>query len=104
MIGERVEADSGYRGEPLYISIPEDYFDEEHRKLKNHARARQEHVNGRFKIFEILRQVYRHDLSMHGDVFFSIATLVQIGLMNNDKRVWEVDYVGEQFTGLPLTY
>lgn len=104
LIGERVEADSGYLGEPLYISVPDDYIDDAHRLLKSQARSRQEHLNGRFKMFEILKQIYRHELSMHADVFFSIATLVQLGLIHKDKYVWEVNYAGEIFTGLPLPY
>jgi hypothetical protein len=27
--GERVEADAGYRGEPLFISVPQDYYSDE---------------------------------------------------------------------------
>ena len=42
--------------------------------------ARQEALNSRLKNFAILRNLYRHKLEDHGDVFRAILVIVQIGI------------------------
>jgi DDE superfamily endonuclease len=93
--GERVEADAGYRGEPLFISIPEDYDSEEHRKSKSRARARHEQINRRLKNFECLHQLFRHNPVKHSDVFWSVAVIVQLSLFHSEKTIWNVNYIGQ---------
>lgn len=92
---ERVEADKGYRGEDLFVSVPEDYRNEEHKKAKNHARARHEQVNQRFKQFQCLHQTFRNDISKHTNIFWAAAVVVQLSLQFEQKIIWQVDYTGE---------
>jgi DDE superfamily endonuclease len=72
---ERVEADRGYRGEPLYISTPDDCLNDDQKIAKAHARARHEHVNRRLKEFSALQQVFRHDINKHATVFWLLLLL-----------------------------
>jgi hypothetical protein len=77
--GEMVEADKGYK----YVSIdkrrtPKDCESFFEWVEKSDVRARQEHVNHRFKVFGILKQEFRkHDLTVHGQIFKAIAGMVQ---------------------------
>ena len=71
---EKVEADRGYRGEPDFIRVPADYQNSRQKRQKCRARARQETVNRRFKVFGALSQRFRHhicvgDLGLHKTVF-----------------------------------
>jgi hypothetical protein len=93
--GERVEADRGYRGEPLHVSVPDDYTSQEQKIAKGHARARHEHINGRFKKFACLSHVFRHDVRKHSDVFWSVAVITQLSLLYGDKTIWSVKYSGQ---------
>ena len=54
--GEHVEADRGYRGEPLWVSTPDDYTTEQDKTMKTHACSRHEQVNSLFKNFQSLNQ------------------------------------------------
>ena len=67
--GERVKADDGCLGEaPQHIKCPKSFCNTaETTRMQSTIRSRQESVNKRFKQFGILKQVYRHDLSDHGD-------------------------------------
>ena len=53
-------------------------------KERANVRARHETVNSRLKNFEILKQVYRHDLLDHADVFRSVAVLIQLAIENGE--------------------
>ena len=85
--GERVEADDGYIGEaPMYVKCPKkDLVSQEMKKNKQKVRCRQETVNKRFKQFEILRSTFRHDISLHGDIFRAITVLVQLQIEDGEK-------------------
>lgn len=72
-----VEADNGYRGEPNFIRVKDDWEDEKEKKEKNRIRARHETVNRRFKQFNILGHVFRHNLKKHKSVFECIVVLTQ---------------------------
>ena len=92
--GERVEADDGYIGEsPMYVKCPKkDYVSsQEQKKMKQKVRCRQETVNKRFKQFEILRSTFRHDISLHGDVFRAITVLVQLQI-EDGENLFNVEY------------
>lgn len=83
--GEMAEADRGYRGEPDHIRIPSDYQNPQQKVQKCRARARQETVNHRFKVFGALSQRFRHhisleDMSLHKTVFESIVVLTQLDI------------------------
>ena len=93
---ERVEADDGYIGEallrvkcPACVTIPE-----EQQKIMKRVRARQEKINRRFKQWQILKQVFRHDLRVHRDVFAAIAVISQLAIQNGEA-LFSVDYYDE---------
>ena len=85
--GERVEADDGYIGEhPQWIKCPKGFANlEETEFVQQRCRNRQETVNKRLKQFGVLKQRYRHDLTMHGDIFRACAVLTQLAINDGDK-------------------
>lgn len=90
---EKVEADDGYRGEPYYISLPNELGGggERQRKAKTVARQRQETINRKFKEWKILQSRYRHDVKFHKTVFRAIATITQIDL-RSAQFSFQVEY------------
>ena len=92
-VNERVEADDGYVGEhPRYIKCPAGFCNpEETLFMQQRVRNRQESVNNRFKFWEILKQVYRHDLLEHGSVLRAIAVITQIAI-NNGEKLFQCGY------------
>ena len=92
--GERVEADSGYHGEPTKIKTPDDYDTLEEKRAKDLARARHETVNRRFKQFKCLKEVFRHGLTKHGDVFRAVAVITQLTI-EAGSRLFSVEYQDE---------
>jgi len=92
--GEAVEADNGgYRGEPYAVRLPNETGGSKvHEKKKNEVRSRHESCNKRFKEWDILNQVFRHDLESHRNVFLAIAALLQINIRKGHP-LWQVrDY------------
>ena len=90
---ERVEADDGYIGEaPLCVKclacvmIPEEW-----KKTMKRVRARQETINRRFKQWQILKQVFRHDIRVHRDVFAAISVISQIAIQSGEA-LFSVNY------------
>eukprot|EP00557_Chaetoceros_sp_GSL56_P006075 CAMPEP_0176492108 /NCGR_PEP_ID=MMETSP0200_2-20121128/8797_1 /TAXON_ID=947934 /ORGANISM="Chaetoceros sp., Strain GSL56" /LENGTH=259 /DNA_ID=CAMNT_0017889597 /DNA_START=26 /DNA_END=802 /DNA_ORIENTATION=+ len=59
--GEKVEADDGYRGDER-VSTPMDAQNMHESLMKDNARGRHETVNRRFKQFNCLSQVFRHEI------------------------------------------
>ena len=100
--GERVEADTGYIGEPLYISSKFDFRNENHRRSKALVRARHECINRFFKQFEVLHQIFIHDLEKHGMCFWAVAVITQLSIMFEEKKVWGVDYIEAETFDDPL--
>ena len=85
--GERVEADDGYIGEhPRYIKCPAGFANPDITEfMQKRVRSRQETVNKRFKHFEILKQIFRNDLDLHGDAFRASAVITQIVITLGEK-------------------
>ena len=81
LIGERVIADQGYKGEPT-VCTKLQAKNENHRKSMAVCRARHETINRRFKQFQCLQQTWRHDRCKHEHVFQAVITLTQIELEN----------------------
>ncbi len=77
--GEKILADGGYRDGQVIMETPTGLNNSDQR-MKQLARARHETVNCRFKIFSILRKLYRHKLNTHVSVFHSIATITQLAI------------------------
>ena len=77
---ERVEADDGYEGEaPLKVKCPSSIgIPEEKHRMMGIVRRRQETVNRRFKQWSILKQVFCHELSMHGRVLLLLLLLASL--------------------------
>jgi hypothetical protein len=75
--GEKVWGDKGYQGD---VTIITRYTAKspEHLKEINRARARHETVNGRFKRFKAMSNVFRHSLQKHGLIYTSVAVVLQI--------------------------
>ena len=82
------EADLGYRGEPSKIRTPYCWRTKKEKQLKQLARARHEHINGRFKHYKILKLPFRHNVRDHQKVFRSIVVLCQLAI-NNGERLFE---------------
>jgi DDE superfamily endonuclease len=90
---ERAVADRGYSGHPLYFDQPWKYLDDEHQKArKAPARARHECINGLFKNWRILHETFRHSLHKHGICFHAVANVEQFQIMQDGRRVWQVEY------------
>jgi hypothetical protein len=64
--GESIEADAGYQGEPLFVSVPKDFG------AKQRARARHKPINRRLKRFQCPQQCFPHDPIKHVDVFWPL--------------------------------
>ena len=70
--GEKVEADLGFQCEKLYINEFNIFLSERGQRQKYLARARHETVNKRFKQWNCLQRVFRHNLGKHGLVFHAV--------------------------------
>ena len=78
---ERVEVDSGYVDDK--VRSKDDYHGIRHwRYEKGQARARHENVNGRFKEWKCMGNVFRHDKRKHKEYFYAVATIVQSEIMH----------------------
>jgi len=85
---ERVEVDNGYRGEdPISCKTPGGISSMIDNRIveRKRIRARHETVNARLKSFSVLKQVYRHALIDHVDVFSAVAVLVQLGIEEGER-------------------
>jgi hypothetical protein len=90
---ERVETDNGYIGEaPQKVKCPGCASNKtKNQAMQNWVRSRQETINGQLKNWAILNVMYRHDLMEHGNVFWAIVVITQIGI-NSGEKLFEVDY------------
>ena len=90
---ERVEADDGYIGDaPYKVKCPASLTNpDETQTMQSIVRMRQETINTRLKQWEILKQVYRHDITKHGSVLRAVAVLVQVAIENGEP-LFQVDY------------
>ncbi len=90
---ERVEADDGYIGNaPYKVKCPTSLTNpDETQAMQSIVRMRQETINMRLKQWEILKQVYRHDITKHGYVLRAVAVVVQVA-NENGEPLFQVDY------------
>jgi IS5 family transposase len=94
--GEKVHADLGYRGETKHIVVPwevgaNDVAGKEALATAASIRARHESVNKRFKQFEILKRVFRHDVQSHQCVFGACAVITQMNIEGGEP-LYSIDY------------
>ena len=85
--GKRVEADDGYIGEaphnikcPISVTNPREMM-----KIQWNLRSRQDTINRRFKDWEVLKQVFRHYASDHGNILHAILVSTQMAIDSGEK-------------------
>ena len=78
--------DDGYAAEaPLRVKCPASIAEPvERAAMTQRVRSRHETVNKRFKQWGILRQVFRHDLANHRNVFAASCVVTQLAIENGD--------------------
>lgn len=86
---ELVEADATYRDSKC--RLPGSFVSVADRRASRRARGRHEQINGRIKIFKVLKTEFRHDIHDHQTCFFACAVLTQLSF-NNGERPWQVNY------------
>ena len=59
--------------------------------MQQRVRNRQDTVNKRFKDWGALRQIWRHSIPLHGDVFRAIAVMTQLAI-NQGEKLFECGY------------
>ena len=94
---ERVEADGAYTCfDPMYCKTPYGHTiklsSRERIEMSYRVRARHETVNQRYRIFNILKHVYRHKIGDHGDVINAVSVLVQLSLKHGNPLFPIDDY------------
>ena len=77
---EKVVADNGYK-DPKCLTPNK--LTEECKRLGSLIRARHESLNGRFKNFSVLRQMFRHSRLLHAYCFHAVANATQIMLQTD---------------------
>ena len=94
--GEKVQADKIYGSDaPHFVKAPGTIHssrDPTIIAMEKKVRSRHEHVNKRFKQWSILKNVYRHDIMYHGDVFHAFACMTQ-NAIENGERLNQVQYL-----------
>ncbi len=63
----------------------------ENRAMQGRVRAHHEMLNGWLKNWGILSQVFRHHITMHGNVFRACAVVTQL-TVENGEPLFEVEY------------
>jgi hypothetical protein len=88
---KRVKADGGYKGKsPAKVKCPAGGENPTSNKaMQSRVRSRHETLNRRLKVWEILKQTYRHEVVTHGDVFRAVAVIVQLAI-DYDQRLFDV--------------
>ena len=88
---ERVEADDGYVGEhPRRVKCPAGFANSEITLfMQQRVRNRQETINERFKNWGAMKQVWRHEIPLHGEAFRCIAVVLQLQI-NSGEKLFEI--------------
>ena len=87
---EKVAADAGYRGEPK-IMIPYHFKETPQEYPIANARACHEQINGCFKKWKVLGEVFCHDSNKHGICFHAVAAITQLELATGAYSPFEVN-------------
>ena len=94
--GDWVEVDEGYHGHPDKIKCPGNNVNPaENWAMQERVRARHKTLNGRLKTWGILSHVFRHRITMHGDVFWACMVVTQLTIKNGEP-LFEVEYADKQ--------
>ncbi len=77
--GEQVEANKGYRGHPNKIKCPQNVGNlAEKRSIQGSVRVPHKMLNRWLKKWEIVSQVYHHNIMQHGNVFRVVLFTIPI--------------------------
>jgi hypothetical protein len=90
---DMVDVDDGYEGEASHkVKYPSSIgITEEKHRMMGIVRRTQETVYRKFKQWSSLKQVFRHDLCMHGRVFTAIVVISQLAIENGEP-LFQVEY------------
>ena len=88
---EKVIADRGYRDSS--VCHPDTAVNEQHRHAMSVLRARHETINGQLKTWKILKNVFRHDITKHHIVFWTIVVIEQVKIENRRPPFQTAEYV-----------
>lgn len=95
---EKYVADGGYKS---YLAIiPADAITQHETDYMKVCRSRHETINGYFKTFASIANIFTRDVSKHGLFTHSIINIVQIGIMHGEKRPFSVHRLDTE----PLTW
>jgi hypothetical protein len=99
--GERVEADDGYIGAaPRFVKCPKSMGHHPTTEaMQSVVRRRHETVNKRFNQWNILKSVFRSEITMHGQAFRFVAIVTQLAIQNGEP-LFSVDYEDPDFDNL----
>ena len=87
---EKVQADTTYGS--LYHETPDkSRCGTPYEQMKAKARARNETINGRIKVFGYLSNRWRHPLSKHGTAFGAVANIIQVQI-EKEGTTFSVQY------------
>ena len=88
--GKKGIADNGYKGHNGKLALSNSLDTEAVRLLKGRAKARQEQLNSRLRLFDCLDGRFRNRLDKHPIIFEAVLVLVQIQLDNNERPLFDV--------------
>jgi hypothetical protein len=89
-----VEADGGYRGEPLHIFIPGVAHAKREVYKKTVIHRRHERVNHRIKQFNCMGGIFHHGPKKHGTAFHIVAVITQLSIEKSESLFdWEYPIV-----------
>ena len=93
-INERVEADDGYlAGDPHVCKTPYSVFHPKEKSgMRRRVMGRQEALNKKLREWQILKRVFRHDMSKHVFVFDAIVVLTQLKIEHGEVLYSCADY------------
>ena len=89
--GERVEVDDGY-SDPVCDGPTDMCLKPGQIKIKSLVRARHETVNKRFKQFQCLKNIFRHEIVKHRYVFDAVCVITQINIQWGGEHLYDVKY------------
>jgi hypothetical protein len=90
--GEWVEADNGYLRHPNKVKCPNnDCNPTENLAMQTRVRSRHVTFGGCLKHWGIIIQVYHHNITAHGTVFYACTVITQLAI-DNSERLFEVEY------------
>jgi hypothetical protein len=79
--GEMTVADEGYNDVNFFI-FPANNPDSA--ALQKRIMARHETINRRLKLFKVLKEPFRHELTLHPKCFYAVANITQLMLVNGE--------------------